>query len=85
MKNRPNFIPKSLMQPDRYDRIFNNWNAIYTTKAGVEYHIEIDADFWNNGHGRHLNILKQNPTCRSTKRAGIPSIKQAVTILESIM
>lgn len=85
MKNRTNFIPKSLMQPDKYENIFNNWCAVYIVKGGREYHLEIISDYYNNHHGRYIDILKRCPDCRLPIRTKIKTIKKAVEILECLI
>ena len=85
MLNRTNFIPRSLIQPDRYENIFNNWCAVYVGGNGREYHLEIISDYYENRSGKHIDILRRCPTHRLPIRTGIKTIKKAVEILERII
>ena len=58
MKNKKTFIPKSLMQPDRYEMMFNCWNAIYVhPETGKEYMIEAVPNSPDNLSSVRYNLI----------------------------
>ena len=88
MKNKKTFIPKSLMQPDRYEMMFNCWNAIYVhPETGKEYMIEaVPTDsMLPLGEVKHLCVLTRSETkpCRIPLRE-FKSCKQAVSYIQNI-
>lgn len=84
MRNQIGFIPKSYkLQPDYYGKFFNNWAAIFLTKDGQEFHIELQGSFYNKEEAKHIEILKQNSTNRTVIFRDIKSIKQAVETLSN--
>jgi len=83
MLNKPNFIPSKYRQPDRYQRIFEDWVAVFNIE-GCEYHVQLVADWRNKKVARSVDILCQGAKCRNTLVSGIPSVKQAMERLEEI-
>ena len=84
MLNKPGFIPKKYRQPDRYERIFENWTAIF--KIGCcEYHVALVNDWRNKNNARCVEILSQGSVCRNVLSGDIPSVKKAMEKLEEII
>ena len=84
MLNRPGFVPRKYRQPDSYERVFEDWVAVF--KIGrFEYHVQLDADWRNKKTAHSGSILCQGAMCRNTLVSGIPSIKQAMERLERII
>ena len=79
MRNKPNFIPKSWpVQPDGYDLIFNNWNAIFRTADGKEYMIELKGTVsskWQDA--KEVLILERTPTNRVQVTPAFKNVKTA--------
>lgn len=88
MKNQKNFIPNNLMQPDRYEMLFNCWNAIYVhPETGKEYMIEaVPKDsMLPLGEVKHLCVLTRSESQHCRIQLGeFPSCKQAVSYIQSI-
>ena len=84
MLNRPYFISSKYRQPDRYERIFEDWVAVFIVKDG-EYHVQLEADWRNKKKAATVSILCRGEKCRNTLASGIPSIKQAMARLEEII
>lgn len=87
MKNKPGFIPKTTeILPTEYREIFEGWTAIFKINTGEEYHIQINADYFNPKRGKNVSVLKQYPTHR-TEIAQEPfaTIKAAVLFLARVI
>lgn len=88
MKNRKGFIPTKYRQPDRYELIFNNWNAVYThPRTGDTYYVELCSSMQHPDRATRVEILKQMPKYRSNLTPvtnGLMTIKAAVEHLEKI-
>jgi hypothetical protein len=84
MRNKHGFIPKRFRQPDYYRQIFDNWAAVYKV-CGAEYHVELKSDWRNRSTAHSVEILSQGPNSRSVLCGGIPSVKQAMARMESIL
>lgn len=88
MKNKKDFIPAKYRQPDKYELIFNNWNAVYThPQTGDTYYIELCSSMQHPDRATRVEILRQMPTFRSNMTPttnGLTTIKAAVEHLEKI-
>jgi hypothetical protein len=84
MLNKYGFIPSKYRQPDRYERIFEDWTAIFIIGRS-EYHVRLVADWRNKKTARCVEILCQGPKCRNVLAGDISSVKQAMEKLEQII
>ena len=89
MKNKSGFVPKSLMQPVKYEFIFNNWCATYIHPlTGVEYQVELES---RTAAGRPDEACRAFVLWRNAEKSrreyaaleGFSSIRKAVKWLES--
>jgi hypothetical protein len=84
MLNKPGFIPPKYRQPDKYERIFENWVAVFITNRYI-YHVELAADENSKKIAHSIEILCQGAEGRYVLFSKIPSIKQAMEKLEAII
>jgi hypothetical protein len=80
-QNKPNFIPKRYRRPDRYERLFSNWTAVYEI-GGETYYVELESHVLNCAYANAVSIRVQTPEGRSLLIRGIPSVKQAMEEFE---
>ena len=87
MKNQIGFIPKTAaIQPTFYRQIFSGWTAGFITDNDEEYHIQINADYFNPKQGKCLSALRQNPTHRTEIAPGtFSTIVAAVDFLARVL